>query len=201
MHLALRSHLAPPRLPGDALLRLGHCASQTKPICPDPAPLPSAKSFWLYFAGIMSRDPSKEAQPVGRILPVPLTVDAMMLLICPFVPPDHAFPGLHVSVVVFVAVELAFVLFFFSVMNLDSCLSLHELVNSDSLSLPFGKLTFRTAVHLSIWQWSAYVHLSPTTSEAASSSTPVVTTTSTYPPWAREQKTVSTATYPTTSTF
>ena len=110
----------------DAWITIGLCASQTKPICPDPAPPPSAKSFWLYFAETRSIDPSKEARRLGRPLPVRLAVDAMVSSIGPFFPPDYASAGLYASSVVFVAVELASVLWFDPASNLDSYLSLHE---------------------------------------------------------------------------
>lgn len=92
-----------------SLLRKGPCASQIKSICSCPVPLLSAKSVSLYFYGTISRGPSKEARPLGRLLLSLLPVDAK-LSISLFSSFYCASAGLFVSA--FVVVELAGIRFF-----------------------------------------------------------------------------------------
>ena len=94
-----------------------------KTVCSCPVPLPSAKFFLLYFDGIESRSPSKEAQPPWRLFHVLLTADMVLSIYL-----SSLYCTSRLCVSVDVVVELAAVLLLHLVLNLRPSFHLRCLV-------------------------------------------------------------------------
>ena len=102
--------------------RKGLYASQIKSIYSYPVPLLSAKSVSLYFYGKISRGPSKEARPLGKLLLSLLPVDAKLSI---GLSSSFYCASIELFVSAFIVVELAGIPFFYLALNMLPFFHLH----------------------------------------------------------------------------